>query len=110
MSLPPPLPRTAPVRPSLADIEQRMVLGFPNAQIRLTDESHLHAGHAGAEGGAGHYRIHITHPSFAGLNRVARHRLVYHAVADWMPHRVHALSIEALTPDEPGAGSAGTAS
>ncbi len=103
-------PQSASIRPSLADIEQRVSLALPGALIRLTDESHLHAGHAGAEGGAGHYRIHITHPKFAGLNRVARHRLVYHAVADWMPHRMHALSIEALTPNETGAGSSEAAS
>ncbi len=98
-------PHQNSVRPSLAELEARMSSGFPDAKIQLTDESEHHAGHAGAQGGAGHYRIKIIHPSFAGLTRVGRHRLVYHAVADWMPHRVHALSIEALTPNEPGAGS-----
>ena len=98
-------PKPVQVRPSLADIQHRMESAFQDAQIHLTDESDQHAGHAGARGGAGHYRIKIIHSAFAGLNKVSRHRLVYHAVADWMPHRVHALSIEALTPNETGAGS-----
>ena len=61
--------------------------------LRIEDESHLHAGHAGAQGGAGHYRIHINSPQFKGLNRVQKHRLVYDALSAWMPHEIHALAI-----------------
>lgn len=96
-------------RPTLTEIEQRLAAALPDARIELEDESHLHAGHAGARGGAGHYRAKIITPAFVGLNRVRRHRLVYDALADWMPHRVHAFSIEALTPDELAANNAGRA-
>jgi BolA protein len=41
-----------------------------------------------------------VHPCFAGMSRVARHRLVYDAVSDWMPQRIHALSVQALSPEE----------
>ena len=87
-------------RPSLAYLQSRFDAAFSGGQIQIDDESHLHAGHAGAQGGAGHYRVRIVHPSFEALTRVRRHRLVYDAVADWMPARVHALSIEALSPLE----------
>ncbi|NBP97087.1 MAG: BolA family transcriptional regulator [Burkholderiaceae bacterium] len=68
--------------------------------LLIEDESHLHAGHAGAAGGAGHFRIKITAQSFAGLNSVARHRLVYGALKEFMPHEIHALAIHALAPNE----------
>lgn len=69
-------------------------------QLVIDDESHLHAGHAGAAGGAGHFRITITAQAFTGLNSVARHRLVYGALKEFMPHEIHALAIHALTPNE----------
>lgn len=69
-------------------------------QIALVDDSQFHVGHAGAAGGAGHYRVKIVSAQFAGLGRLARHRLVYHQVADLMPHEIHALNIEALVPGE----------
>ena len=62
-------------------------------ELRIEDESHLHAGHAGAQGGAGHYRIFIKSPAFMGLSRVQQHRLVYDALSAWMPHEIHALAI-----------------
>ncbi len=69
-------------------------------QLAIDDESHLHAGHAGAAGGAGHFRITITAQAFTGLNSVARHRLVYGALKEFMPHEIHALAIHALAPNE----------
>ncbi len=68
--------------------------------LEIEDESHLHAGHAGARGGGGHYRLHIVATAFAGKNTVARHRLIYDAAGDLMRGAVHALSIRALTPEE----------
>ena len=68
--------------------------------LLIEDESHLHAGHAGAAGGAGHFRIKITAQAFTGLNSVARHRLVYGALKEFMPHEIHALAIHALAPNE----------
>ncbi len=76
---------------------------FPNAAIQIEDESHLHAGHAGASGGAGHFRVRVIDARFNGLPRISRHRLVYDAVSDWMPARVHALNIVAMTLEEAAA-------
>lgn len=68
------------------------------AHLDLIDESHLHAGHAGAQGGARHFRVRILSKQFQGLGTLARHRLVYDCVRDLMPHPIHALAIEAGTP------------
>ena len=68
--------------------------------LKLEDESHRHAGHAGARAGGGHYRLRIVSQKFSGISRVARHRLVYEALGDLMQTRIHALAIEALAPDE----------
>ncbi|MCB4361455.1 BolA family protein [Quatrionicoccus australiensis] len=67
--------------------------------IAIEDESHRHAGHAGAKDG-GHFVVHIVAAVFAGKNTVARHRLVYDAVGDLMRGKIHALAINARTPDE----------
>jgi BolA family transcriptional regulator, general stress-responsive regulator len=68
--------------------------------LNLEDESSQHAGHAGAAGGGGHYRLTIISSRFAGLNAVARHRLVYETLGDLMRGPIHALAIIALTPEE----------
>ncbi len=68
--------------------------------IDIIDESHLHAGHAGARDGGGHYRLHIVAEAFTGKNTLARHRLVYAAAGDLMRVKIHALIIEARTPAE----------
>ena len=70
--------------------------------VALADESAMHAGHAGAASGGGHFRLRIVSARFVGLSRVARHRLVYDSLFDLMRHAIHALAIEALTPDEAG--------
>jgi BolA family transcriptional regulator, general stress-responsive regulator len=87
------------MRPTLEQLRERFAAHFAGDSIALTDDSHLHAGHAGSSGGAGHYTVTITSQRFIGLSTVARHRLVYDAVRDWMPHRVHALIIKAVTPE-----------
>ncbi len=91
---------------TMREIEQRMRAQLAPASVDLIDESALHAGHAGAAGGGGHYRMRIVSPRFAGLSRVARHRLVYDRLSDLMRNAIHALTIEALTPDEAPASSA----
>jgi len=78
----------------------RLAERFPGAAIQWVDESHHHAGHAGAQGGGAHLKLKIVHAQFSGLSRVARHRLVYDAVSDWMHPRIHALSVQALSPEE----------
>lgn len=67
--------------------------------FELTDDSHLHAGHAGAREG-GHYRLTIVSAAFIGKNTVARHREVFSLVGDLMRSKIHALGIKARTPDE----------
>ena len=67
--------------------------------LAIKDESHLHAGHAGAREG-GHYKITIVAAAFIGQNTVRRHRAVYAAAGDLMRGRIHALSIRAFSPDE----------
>ena len=68
-------------------------------RIEIIDESAKHAGHAGSGGGA-HFRLLIVSPRFAGLNTLARHRLVTGAVGELMRSEIHALSITARTPEE----------
>ncbi len=77
----------------MAKFTAALETALPIDTLHIEDESHLHAGHAGAQGGAGHYRIHIQSPAFKGLNRVQQHRLVYDALSAWMPHEIHALAI-----------------
>jgi BolA protein len=67
--------------------------------LELVDDSAAHAGHAGARAGA-HFNLCIVSARFAGLPRIARHRLVYDALRPWMAEGVHALAIDARTPDE----------
>ena len=71
--------------------------------LEIVDESHLHRGHAGAAGGAGHFRVKIVARSFAGQSRVARHRAVYTALRAELGPEIHALALETLAPGEPGA-------
>jgi BolA protein len=68
--------------------------------LEIQDDSAAHAGHAGARSGGGHYDVLIVSSRFAGLNSVARHRLVYATLGELMKTRVHALAIRALTPEE----------
>ncbi|MBK8522951.1 MAG: BolA family transcriptional regulator [Betaproteobacteria bacterium] len=68
-------------------------------RFELADDSHLHAGHAGAREG-GHYRLLLVSTAFAGKNTVARHRAVFSLVGDLMRTRIHALGIKALAPEE----------
>ena len=79
-------------------LRQRLATLEPSS-IDIEDESHLHAGHAGAREG-GHYKITIVAAAFAGHNTVKRHRLIHDAVGDLMRGRIHALSIRAFSPDE----------
>jgi len=91
---------SAPPRLAAEALRERLAQAFPAARIEVRDDSHLHAGHAGAAGGAGHFGVRLVDARFAGMATVLRHRLVYDAVRDWMPQRIHALVIEAKTPDE----------
>ena len=78
---------------------QALIERLEPQSMELEDDSAAHAGHAGAREGA-HFNLRIVSARFAGLPRVARHRLVYDALRPWMAEGVHALAIDARTPDE----------
>lgn len=73
---------------------------FTAARVSVQDDSARHAGHAGARDGAGHFVVRIESQTFTGRTRLERHRLVYDALAGLMPREIHALNIEAISPDD----------
>jgi BolA protein len=81
-------------------IERALHEAFSPTHLQIKDQSHLHAGHAGAKEGKGHFAITIVSDNFNGLNRIARHRLVYDALGALMISDIHALQIHAYTPSE----------
>jgi BolA protein len=83
--------------PTAANLETRLRERLQPGKLEVLDESHQHAGHAGANGtGFGtHFRVRITSPMFTNTSRVARHRLVYDALQDFIDQGLHALAIEA---------------
>jgi BolA family transcriptional regulator, general stress-responsive regulator len=86
--------------PSLHDLLTRALTEqLAPVAMELVDDSAAHAGHAGARSGA-HFNLRIVSAKFAGLPRISRHRLVYDALRPWMAEGVHALAIDARTPDE----------
>ena len=77
-------------------IKRQLVAAFgADADIAIKDQSHLHAGHEGAKEGKGHFDVTIVSEKFDGLNRIARHRLVYDALGSFMDTDIHALRITA---------------
>ena len=82
-------------------MRRKLIERFAPARLDIIDESHRHAGHAGARPeGETHFAVTISAAAFTGLGRVARQRLVYEALKDELASRVHALSLATLTPDE----------
>ena len=82
-----------------ADIERTLAAALAPSRIEVQDDSHLHAGHAGAREGR-HYTVVIEAEAFAGLPRVRRHRLVYDALGPLSAAGIHALAIVARAPGE----------
>jgi len=80
-------------------IRERLEAAFAPQHLEIIDESHKHAGHAGARGG-GHFVAHIVSDAFAGKSVLQRHRMVYDAMGDLMNSEVHALNIKAETTEE----------
>jgi BolA protein len=74
--------------------------------LEVFDDSHEHAGHAGAKDGGGHFQLVIVSREFAGKPALARHRLVYDALSDLIPKQIHALAIRAYAPEEDWEASA----
>jgi len=81
-------------------IRAQLTTALTPSELEVVDDSHLHAGHIGARDGKGHYTVRIVSSRFGGLRPIARHQLVYQAVAGMMHTDIHALSIVALAPDE----------
>lgn len=81
-------------------IRERLTAALTPVSLEIQDDSHKHAGHAGARSGGGHFNVHIVSDAFAGKSLIQRHRLIYEALGDAMQNEIHALSIKAVTPDE----------
>lgn len=82
-------------------IRENLAKALAPVELEIEDESHRHAGHAGARDGRGHFRVRVVAEAFRGQLPLARHRAVYAALGDMMTTDIHALSIVARTPDEP---------
>ena len=80
-------------------IRERLTPLAPEA-LDIEDESAQHAGHEGARGGGGHYRLRLVSPRFAGQSLQARHRMVYELLGPMMRREIHALAIQAYAPGE----------
>ncbi len=108
-SVPEPVPEGSGSRPSRPPTHERRrqrrghrsgsAIGAAPSRLEVIDDSHLHAGHAGAREGR-HFTVRITSARFTGASRVARHRLVYDSLRLLMPAGIHALAIDARAPDE----------
>jgi BolA protein len=81
------------------ELEARLREALDASHVEVVDESHLHAGHAGAKDGGGHFRAVIVSERFEGLSRVKAQQVVYQAVEEWMGGRIHALSMKTFTPE-----------
>ena len=84
----------------IALFEEDLRNSFAVEYLEIEDESHLHAGHAGAASGGGHFKLTIISPDFKGLSPIGRHRAVYEALNRHIPQEIHALTILAKTPDD----------
>ena len=92
------IPRLNPGR--IERMRGLLTAAFDPVELAITDDSHKHAGHEGARDGRGHFTVRIVSPVFAGKAPLARHRAVYAALGEMMQTDIHALAIEARTPDE----------
>ena len=90
---------------TMSEMRERLAVLAP-LELAMEDESALHVGHAGAASGGGHYRMTLVSAAFAGQPRVARHRVVYDALADLMQREIHALAMTLLAPGEAPSPSA----
>jgi BolA family transcriptional regulator, general stress-responsive regulator len=82
-------------------MRRKLEAAFTPTRLEIVDDSHRHAGHVGDRpGGETHFNVTIVSHAFTGMNRVARQRQVYAAVAEEMKERVHALQLRTLAPDE----------
>ena len=82
------------------DIEDKLRATLEPESLDIIDDSHKHAGHAGAKSGGGHFDLTIVSAQFEGQSTVMRHRMIYDALGDMMQTEIHALSIKAFSPQE----------
>lgn len=87
-------------RARLARMRTLLEAAFAPDTLEIADDSHRHAGHAGARDGRGHFTVEIASAAFAGMPPLARHRAVYAALGDMMQTDIHALAIVAKAPGE----------
>ncbi|MFN3702007.1 BolA family protein [Thermomonas sp.] len=92
------MPRLNPER--VERIRTLLAQALTPVSLEVHDDSHRHAGHAGARGGQGHFRVDIVSAAFAGKPLLARHRLIYAALGEMMQTDIHALAIRAKAPGE----------
>jgi BolA protein len=81
-------------------IRARLKTALDAVYVQVEDDSALHAGHLGAEGGGGHFRVVVVSPRFDGRTRVAAQRLVFEALGELMESDIHALEMRTLTPEQ----------
>ncbi len=82
-------------------IREKIETALAPSTLDITDESHLHQGHAGhREGGESHFRLLIVAKAFEGMKQVGRQRKIYQILSDEMDNPIHALALKTLTPDE----------
>jgi BolA protein len=85
----------------VAQIRGLLEAAFQPDELEIVDDSHRHAGHAGARDGRGHFNVRIRSHHFSGKRTVERHRMVYAALGALMRTDIHALSVIALSPEDP---------
>jgi BolA family transcriptional regulator, general stress-responsive regulator len=85
---------------TLTEQIQQRLLQFSPTECTLDDQSALHAGHKGNQGG-GHFQLKIVSSQFSNKPQVLRHRMIYQALNDLIPQQIHAISILAISPDDP---------
>ena len=92
---------TSPVNDRVGRLREALEAAFAPTQLEIEDDSARHAGHAGAREG-GHFKVRLTAAAFRGKTAIQRHRMVFAAVADLMKTNIHALNIDARTPEDTG--------
>lgn len=76
-------------------IRARLIAEFAPTELEVIDESHKHAGHAGARDGRGHFKVRIVSAKFTGRKPIERHRMVFAALDSMLKTDIHALSVQA---------------
>ena len=84
----------------LAEIHARLESALSPESLQVEDEGHMHIGHEGSKDGRGHFRVLVVSAHFQGKTPIQRHRLIYQAMGDLMQTDIHALAIDAYTPEE----------